>query len=292
MFTYSNEDDFFVGKLITHIVILLVLITLVMASVFRVPEGHVGIVTRWSKAHHQEGPGLQFKNPISEKVKLIEIRERRSMETLAAATKNQLPATVDIAFNWKISAETAFDLYIKFGSLEQFESRILDPRLRQAAKSAIPLYNADELIRDRQGAATEIFDIMVVLVSDYDVSISPPQIENISLPGSYMEAILKKERSREESVQEQYNLDKQKLVAQQEVQSAEAERDAAFVRADGESYRITTVATAEAAAIREVESALSNNPLYIEYIQASRWNGILPSTILGSDTSMLMSLGK
>ena len=259
------------------------------------------MVLRFSKATHQERPGLHTKVPWIDSVQLIEVRERKSVEKLAAATKNQLPATATVSINWTVQEAAAMTLYQRYGSLEQFEERILDPKLRQASKAAISTFNADELIRNRNAAIGKIQENIVALMESYPVTVHSPQIENVDLPQQYMDAVLEKEKAREAAAREDYNLQRQKLEAQQKVQTAEAERDAVKARADGEAYKVTVEAEAEAQAIRikgeaeaqavlAVQKAISQNPLLIEYERAKRWNGIMPQTVMGSGQNVLWSL--
>lgn len=268
---------------------------------FTVPEGHVGVVLRFSKATHQERPGLHTKVPWIDSVQLIEVRERKSVEKLAAATKNQLPATATVSINWTVKETAAMTLYQRYGSLEQFEERILDPKLRQASKAAISTFNADELIRNRNAAIGKIQENIVSLMEAYPVTVHSPQIENVDLPQQYMDAVLEKEKAREAAAREDYNLQRQKLEAQQKVQTAEAERDAVKATADGQAYKVTVEAEAEAKAIRirgqaeasavlAVQEAISQNPLLIEYERAKRWNGKMPSTMMGGGANVLWSV--
>jgi regulator of protease activity HflC (stomatin/prohibitin superfamily) len=274
---------------------------LVLQSAFIVDEGNQAIVTKFGEAVSQKGPGLNFKIPFVNGVNHIEVRERKSVENLAAATSNQLPITAEVSINWIVDAAAVMEIYRKYGSLEQFENRILDPKLRQAGKAAMAKYGASELIRDRQGATAEIGSILTELMEGYPVTIKDPQIENVGLPPTYLSSVLKKEQAREDAVREEYNLEKQALEAQREVQTAIAARDAKKALADGNAYQILTEAeaaakatrlqkSAEAQGIRDVESALASNPLFVDYTRAKRWNGKLPRTVLGNDTSVLMQM--
>jgi len=290
-------------RIILGAVTALCLLITAWGSWFLVPEGHVGIETRFSKAVSQVGPGIHLKMPIIDGVKKIEVRERKNGEELSAATKNQLPIVAHVTINWTVNPEAALNLYKRYGSLEQFESRILDPKLRQAAKAALSEYNADELIRNRNSAIARIQENTVAALEGYPVTVNSPQIEDIQLPPTYMEAVLEKERAREAAVREQYNLEKQALEAQQKTQTAEAERDAAIARADGEAYRLKTEAEAtaaaielkgraEAEAIQVVEKALAGNPLLVQYEQAKRWDGKLPTTMPPNGTVPFLNVDK
>ena len=77
-----------------------VLAGLAWGTFFLVPEGHIGVITQFSAAVRQVPPGLHFKIPIINAVKKIEVREKKNVETLNAATKNQLPVTAEISINW------------------------------------------------------------------------------------------------------------------------------------------------------------------------------------------------
>jgi regulator of protease activity HflC (stomatin/prohibitin superfamily) len=276
-------------------------LALVWGSFFIVPEGHIGIKTRFAKAIEQYGPGLHFKTPIIDGIKRIEIRERKSTEELAAATKNQLPMTSTVTVNWTVNSTAGLELYQKYGSLDQFEHRILDPKLRQAAKAALSEFNADELIRNRNAAIQRIQENLIKIMQLYPVTVNSPQIENIVLPDEYMRAVLEKEQAREAAVREEYNLQKQKLEAAQKIQTAEAERDAAKARADGEAYRVRVEAeasadatklkgAAEAQAVELVQNAISQNPLLIQYEQAKRWDGQLPQTMVPAGAVPLLNI--
>lgn len=270
--------------------VLLLGMIVVLMTVYTVPEGHVGVVKRWSKAVGQVGPGLHVKIPIADRIEKIEIRQRKNVEDLAAATQNQLPTTATVSINWTVNRESAMDLFIQYGGLNQFENRILDPKLRNAAKEAIGKFPADQLIRDRQAAVATIMEAMARDLQGFPVTVNSPQIENLSLPKAYLQAVEEKERAREDAEKEKHRLEQQRLVAQQAVNSAEANAEAKRIEADAEAYRVTVEAEAEADAIRLINEQLSQSPLYVDLVRAKRWDGILPQTVLGDSVGAFLSL--
>jgi regulator of protease activity HflC (stomatin/prohibitin superfamily) len=259
-------------------------------SLYVVPEGHVAVVKYTGKADRQESPGLQTKFPFLETVEIFEVRERKNREEMAAATKNRLPVTAVVSINWTVNKEAAIDLYVRYGGLDQFEERVLDPRMRSAAKAAIAHYGADEIIRDRVTVVAEIQRELVSVTDDLPISINTTQLENIELPKAYMDSILAKEQARENAEREEHALVQQKLVAQQKVQTAEAERDARKALADGRAYQIQTEAQAEAEAINMIQEQLAKSPTYVELVKAKAWNGQLPTTMLGAEADILYAV--
>ncbi len=276
-----------------------------------VDEGHVAVVKYTGKAVRQEGPGLQTKLPIFEDYVVIEVRERKNVERLSVATRDRLPAVADVSFNWTVDVDSAIDLYKQYGGLKQFEDRVLSPRFRAAAKTAIAHYDAASIIKDRATVTAEIKAELEEATSALPIGITIVAFENISLPQTYIDAILAKEQAREDAEKENHNLAKQKLVAQQAVQTATAEADAVKARADGdaykvkvaadaaayekqvgadaESYRVLTEYTGRAEGVAKLNKELT--PDYIAYLRAQGWDGKLPSTMLGDGGSASILLG-
>jgi regulator of protease activity HflC (stomatin/prohibitin superfamily) len=281
----------------------LLVLMLLNSTFYTVEEGNVAIIKTWGEATEQVGPGLHFKLPLMHRIEHIEVRTRKNEESHPASSKEQMPLTVHISMNWTVQKESAMELYSKYGGLSQFESRIIDPKLRSASKSAVAKYTAEQLIVNRSAAIADITNAMLELMSDYEVSIDSVQIENIELPVKYLASIEAKQTAKNLADAEKHKLEQQKLQSQQLVNTAESQRDADKATADGLAYKIKTEAAAEAEAIRlkgqaEAEAmtakakAIAQSATLVEYEKALRWNGQMPSTVMGSDQNVLWSMGK
>ncbi|MFY8274515.1 prohibitin family protein [Pseudoalteromonas sp. SSDWG2] len=293
-----------VGKkkgLIGVIIAVLVLLVVLLKSMYTVDEGHVGIIKRFGEATEQVNPGLHTKIPFVDTVEMLEIRTRKNVEKLRAATHEQMPLTAEVSINWTVNREEAFDLFKSYGGLTQFESRILDPKLRSATKDALARYKAEELIQNRSQVIARIEELLLDEMKDYPVKLDSAQIEDLVLPQKYIQSIETKQTEKNLAAAEKHRLERQKLEAQREVNTAMAQRDAAKAKADGQAYAIKIEAEAEAEAIRlkglaEAEAmqkkaeAIKNNGTLVEYIRAQQWNGQMPSTVMGSDQGILWNM--
>ena len=268
----------------------LAFVLVALMSVYTVPEGHVGIVKRWGKAVTQVDPGLNVKVPLADSIERIEVRQRKTSEELGAATSEQLAIGASISVNWTVDRDSAMQLFVEYGGLGQFESRILIPKLRSSAKAALSGYSATELIRSRQQAVSSIMDSMVRELEGFPIRINSPQIENIILPSGYLESVEAKERAREDAEREEHRLRQQGLVAQQQVNSAKAEAEALKLVADAHAYRIKVEAEAEAEAIRKVGTEIESFPAYTVLSGIKQWDGILPGIVLGPGTNTFLPL--
>jgi len=260
--------------------------TAIIGSFFTVEEGHVGIVKRFSEAKYQENPGLHFKAPFIDTVEEIEVRTRKNVEKMPSSTSEQMPVTVEASVNWTVSKEAAIDLFRKYGGLNQFEQRILDPRFRSATKSVIPKFTAEQLIQDRASAIALIEAELIREMESFPVKVDNIQIENIILPTKYLTSIETKQTEKNLADAEKFKLDRQNLTAQQLVNTAKARAESTILEASADAQATEIKGFAEAKAIEAKAKALRNNPLIIQLTQAQAWNGQLPQTVMGSNGAL------
>lgn len=278
-----------------------IVVGLLWTALYTIDEGHVGIVKRFGEATTQVNPGLHYKIPFADTVQELEIRTRKNSETLKASTFEQMPVQVEVSVNWTVIRSEAFELYKNYGGLDQFENRILDPRLRSAAKDALARFKAEKIIQNRSQVIQKIEETLASAMIDFPVKLDSVQIENLILPAKYLQSIETKQTEKNLAAAEEHRLERQKLEAQREVNTAEAKRDAEKARADGSAYAIAIEAKAEAEAIlvkglaeaeamQKKSAAIKNNKMLVEYVKAQQWNGQMPTTVMGSDQGILWNM--
>ena len=294
-------------KTIVGIAFAVLSIPAIISAFYTVQEGREGIVKRFGEAVTQVSPGAHFKVPFIDSVEEIEIRTRKYQKKLQASTTGkttngstelQMPSAVTVSANWNIPKESALEIFKQYGSLEQYEDRILDPRVLKATKTIFAKYTIEEIISNRQQVTDEIAAALSENLAGHLASMSDINLEDVDFPKKIKEAVEKKQTAKLEKEAEEYKLQKQNLEAQRSVNTANAERDATKARADGEAYKRITEAKAdaegirmrgdaEASAIKAKASALHNNPLIVELTKAQSWNGELPKWMTsGSNTLM------
>lgn len=273
----------------------------IWSAFYTIDEGHVGIVKRFGEATTQVNPGLHTKVPFADTIEELEIRTRKNTENMKASTFEQMPVQAEVSVNWTVNRIEAFELYKGYGGLDQFESRILDPRLRSATKDALARFKAEQIIQNRGQVIQKIEETLLTAMSDFPVKLDSVQIENLILPQKYLQSIETKQTEKNLAAAEMHRLERQKLEAQREVNTAEAKRDAEKARADGSAYAIITEATAEAQAIKlkglaEAEAiqkkaaAIKSSSVLVDYVKAQQWDGRLPTTVMGSGQDILWNM--
>ncbi|UTF58913.1 prohibitin family protein [Gilvimarinus sp. DA14] len=271
-------------------VVAFIALMVALSAVYTVEEGHVGIVKRFGEAKYQENPGLHFKVPFMDSVESIEVRTRKNGEKMASSTAEQMPVTVEVSVNWTVNKEAALDLYRRYGGLMQFEQRILDPRFRSATKDTIPKFEAEQLIQDRALAITGIEQRLIEEMAEFPVIVDNIQIENIVLPRKYIQSIETKQTEKNLAAAEEHKLERQRLEALREVNTADAKAQGIIKVAEAEAQSITLKGEAEAKAIEAKAKALRDNPLIVKLTEAQAWDGKLPSTMMGDGAMPIMDM--
>lgn len=116
------------------------------------------------------------------------------------------------------------------------------------------------------------------------------QVENIDFSDSYEQTVEDRMKAEVEVERYKQNLEREKVEAQIAVTRAQAQADAKVKQAEGEAQAIKLRAQAEAQAIREKSNALKENPNIISLMQAEKWDGQLPKTMLPNNSVPMLSL--
>ena len=267
-------------------------IVIAFTTAFITPEGHVDVVKRFGKATHITQPGLNFKLPLVDTNDTIEVRTRKNVEEMSAATAEQMPVTTTVSMNWAVEPQTVLDLYKAYGSLEQFEQRVIDPKFRAIAKESVAKFTAEETINKRDLVEQRLRDSLIQALQDLPIKISSLNIENIELPKNYLQSIEVKQTEKNLADAEVFKLEKQNLEAQRAVNTANAEAQSITVKAKAEADAIKLKGEAEAKAIEAKSKALQGNPLIVELTKAQQWNGALPTYSLGEGSNFLLDMRK
>lgn len=262
--------------------ILLALLIAIWFGIYRIDAGHVGVVKRFGNVVAVVDPGLHVKIPYADTIEEIEVRERAFTVNLQAASQDPLELPIDVTINWLVKRSNVKDLYIQFGTLAQFENRIILPRLSDAVKGITSRFTVNDLLRKRAEYRDLSLKAFIERMPD-DVEITGFSVVNIGFPPEYTAAIRAKQVAREQAETEKFVLERQRFTSTQVTQSAEAQRDADKARADGKAYEIKVQGQATADAIRIMGEALARNPLVVEYKKVEKWGGSFPTTFMGGD---------
>lgn len=265
-------------------------LTPLLGSWYIIDEGYEGVLLRFGQAKYTTGPGLHFKVPLIDGVVKIDTRELTNTEKLAAGANNRLPVTVTMSQTWRIKPGMTLDFYKQYGDRARFEGVILDPRTREVGKAAVSSFSVVELLQQRQMLSAKFDELMSKDLMAYPVVIISSQVEDISFPEDYVAAVREKEKARELAEKESFLLEKQKIEAQQKVNTAEAMAKSTRLEAEAEADKIRMIGVAKANAVDQLNKALGQNPMLVQYERATRWNGVEPTHQFGTAPVPLLNV--
>jgi regulator of protease activity HflC (stomatin/prohibitin superfamily) len=272
---------------------LFVLVTAWLAA-FNTQAGTVDIVLRWGAPVRVTEAGLHFKIPYVESRHTVELRERAFTKTYESASRDPMELNVSVALNWAINKEHVIQMYNQFGHLDQFEQRIIAPRLPDAVKAVVSRFAVNELLTKRNELRDQAKAAALAVIPQQIMTITGFAVTNVEFPKAYTQQIAAVQVAREAANAQEQELRKQNFKAQEVFNSAKAQADATKAQADAEAYSIAIKGKAQLDIQQRQAEILKGNPLLIDWERAVRLvPGVLPQTFVGGDGSaaLMFQLG-
>jgi len=269
-------------------------LVIVFGSWYTVDQTQRGVILRNGAVVGTAQPGLGFKIPMIDSIEKISVRTATwTWDKMNSYSFDQQPADLKISVTLRAVPEKVADLYSRFGGLETAVKQVVSPVVNQQVKIVFGRYTAVRAIQERGALNGAIRDAIVnALKDDSMVAIESVQLENIEFSHAYLQSIEQRMLAEVEVQKLQQNAEREKVQAQIVVTKATAEANAVRQRAQAESEAITLRGNAEATAISARGKALADNPNLVTLVQAEKWNGVLPVTMVPGGTVPMISLGK
>lgn len=243
------------------------------ASFKSIPTGFVGVKTRFGQVQNSMlNEGLNFKIPYVEKIVLMDCRTQKIEYTMEASSKDlQKISNFKVAVNFNISKETANTLYREVGT--DYKTIIVEPAIQEAMKATIANYTAEELITKRNEVSNFALTSLTDKLSNKGITLSSLNIIDLSFSTEFDAAVEKKQIVEQQTQQAKYELEKAKVENEKKIENAKAEAEVM----KQQNSEIT-------------DKTLELKKLEIQQKLIEKWNGILPTTITGSDVSSIFNL--
>src|ERR1700760_3907680 len=272
---------------------ILVVCLIVLGSWYTVDQTERGVLLRNGAVVGTAQPGLGFKIPMIDSVEKVSVKTATyTWDKMNSYSYDQQPADLKISVTLRAAPEKVADLYAKFGRLDAAVNQVVSPVVNQQVKVVFGRYTAVKAIQERGALNSAIKDAITdTLKYDPMIIIESVQLENIEFSQNYLHSIEQRMLAEVEVQKLQQNAEREKVQAQITVTQAnakanairaEAQANADATRLNGEARatNIKLTGEAEAAAIEARGKALGNNPNLVTLVQAERWNGVLPTTMV------------
>ena len=275
------------GKhLFTIILILLVLIVVptTMCRCTRVDSSEVGIkfnklsLTDQGKLDASPVTGYVFYNPITTAVHTYPTYVQRvDYQPFTVNTKDAAIFTMDPMMAYYLNRDKATDVFFKYRkSLEEIQEGYMRTVIYDAYRVTANIYTSDELMANRAKFENEVRVMLEKTLTEEGFTVTE-FTSQITPPESLRKMIDEKNAAVQAA-----------LKAQNEVKQAEANAKIAVAKAEGDAKAMKIKADAEAYYNRTISASLS--PMIVQEDFIEKWDGKLPTYMLGGNGSNVMKV--
>lgn len=251
------------------IVVLIILGVIVSSAVQIVDAGHRGVLLHWNAVDLNIQPlteGLHFVTPFADSVVQMEIRTLKFVKATSSASKDLQTVSTEITVNYHPAPNSVNILFQSVGL--DYENRIITPTVEEVVKQVTANYNAEELITKRPQVKSDIEAEINKRLIDFNIVTEIVSITDFQFSALFAQAIESKVEAEQKAFKAENDLKRIEVEARQHAAQAEGIAQANIVQANG-----------EAQAIKIINSALSSNPQYLEWLKTQQWDGKLPLVV-------------
>jgi regulator of protease activity HflC (stomatin/prohibitin superfamily) len=280
----------------TAIAVLLALVglTVIFGSWYTVDQTERGVLLRNGAFVEVVQPGLHFKWPWIEAVYKLDMQTHTySWSKVNSYSADQQPADLKVSITARLSPDKVADVYSRFGGdLKAAVARLIEPQMHKEVKVVFGGYTAVRAVTQRGPLNADVTKAIGEAIS-YDpiFIVESVQIENIDFSPEYIRSVEQRMQAEVEVQRLRQNLEREKVQAEIVVTKAKAEADATRQRAQAEADATRLRGDAEASAIKARAEALGQNPNLVSLVQAEKWDGKLPQTMLPGGSVPMIALG-
>lgn len=249
---------------IVTIIVLFVIAVLLCNPIVVVGVGERGVKVTLGKVSPESlGEGMHFIMPYVQKIAKMDVKTQKYNTQTHVYTKDIQQARISYVVNYNLVSDSAYRMYQEVGM--DYVSKVINPVLEGTIKDVIGKWNAQDLVANREEATNEILLKLRDQLSGRYVNVSGFQIVDINYSEVFERAIESKVTAEQDALKAKNKTVQIQEEARQKVISAEAEAKSMSIRAN----------------------ALTQNKALVEYEAVQKWNGILPTYMMGNSVPFI-----
>jgi len=200
---------------------IVVALILVAKSVVTIDSGHAGVLYQLGGGVDPDsdplGEGINFVAPWNSVIE-YEVRQQEVPEKMSVLSSNGLDIKLDASVLYQPSYKDLPKLHKEKG--KDYLRRVLQPAIRSAARSVVGRYTPEQLYSTKRDAIQqEIFEETQKIVEDQYIQLNSVLIRDVTLPPTIKQAIERKLKQEQESLEYEFRL----VTAEKEAQKVRIE---------------------------------------------------------------------
>src|SRR5687768_4048446 len=264
-------------RIVIPVIIGIIIVSIIAVSSVRIVDaGHRGILVQFGDVDTDSSldEGIHFVVPFRDSVVQMEVRTQKIVESATSASKDLQDVSTQVALNYHVNPDRAQVLYQQLGP--DYANRVIVPAIQESVKQVTARFNAEELITKRETVKNQIEEQITARLGAYNIVVDALSITEFQFSPQFTAAVEAKVEAQQRALQAQNELRRIQIEAQQNEAQAIGEQKANIARAEGIKQSNVLQAEGEAQAITIIDQQLRNNPTYLEWLKATKWDGVLP----------------
>ena len=246
------------------VIVLFVIAVLLCNPIVVVGVGERGVkVTLGKVSPASLGEGMHVIMPYIQRIAKLDVKTQKYSTETHVYTKDIQQAKISYVVNYNLQSDCVHKMYQEVGI--DYVSKVINPIIEGNIKDVIGKWNAQDLVANREEAASEIFMKLRNELTPKYVNVSTFQIVDINYSDVFEHAIESKVTAEQEALKAKNKTVQIQEEAKQKVISAEAEAKSMSIRAN----------------------ALTQNKALVEYEAVQKWNGVLPEYMMGNSVPFI-----
>jgi len=210
---------------------------------------------------------------------------KANADAIWAPTKDGIKMGIDVSVSWRIIPEEASWIYQnvtnetgKNGRYHWLEENVIRAKLKSALALTVSNYTPIEVYSvKREEIQTHVLERMKKEIKSYKISINQIDIREVYYNKEYEQAINNKKLAEQEALR-LIEVTKQK---EEKLLQSKIDKDIAIQYAEG-----------EAKALQIKGNAINANPKIIKLEWINKWDGQLPTYMMGKDNGIILNVNK
>ncbi|PIA77580.1 peptidase [Gaetbulibacter sp. 4G1] len=211
------------------IVVAIVLVILLSKSAVTIGSGEAGVLYKtFDNGVVTDAPplgeGFHIVAPWN-KVIVYEVRQQELFEKMKVLSSNGLEIQIDASAWYQPVYDDLGNLHQSLG--QGYLQRVIQPAIRSAARSVVGRYTPEQLYSSKRDAIQdEIFTETKKILDKQFVQLNEVLVRDVTLPNTIKEAIERKLRQEQESLEYEFRLVTAEKEAQKQIIEAQGKADA------------------------------------------------------------------
>ena len=223
-----NANAKFIRFMIMGFLALMLFIVLTNTTFLTIDAGHHGVLfKRFSGGLERDNIYTQGFHVVApwNTMFIYDTRVQENFEEMNVLSRNGLNIEVELSYRFFPEAQRIGYLHDEIG--QDYHDRIIKPEIRSATREVIGKYLPEELYSaKREAIQDEIYQQTAAAIKEKDLYLDAVLIRGVVLPQTLQDAIERKLKEEQSTLEYEYRLEKERKEAQRIIIEAQAKADA------------------------------------------------------------------